>query len=150
MKSTRVYLVLISILLLLIFPSGCTGKNAPTAEIVILHNNDTHGRVMGNDRDIIGIDRIAAIHKNIPNSLLVDAGDAFHGLPAATLGKGAEIAELITEAGYDAMVIGNHEFNYGWERLVELHELAGFPLLASNVTKNGSPFLGDMTEGVSV
>ena len=129
-------------LLLLVFPTGC-GNTAPTAEIVIFHTNDTHGRVMGNDWDIIGIDRIAAIHKNIPNSLLVDAGDAFHGLPAATLGKGADIATLMTEAGYDAMVVGNHEFNYGWERLVELREIAGFPLLASNVAKDATPFLDD-------
>jgi len=116
---------------------------APTAEIVILHTNDTHGRVVGNDDTIIGIDRIAAVYKNTPNSILVDAGDALHGLPIATLGKGADIAGLMRETGYTAMTIGNHEFNYGWERLVELRDIAGFPFLASNVTKDGSPLLDD-------
>ena|GEM_PF-1250659 len=143
MKNTRkIALVLIGLLFMLVFPTGC-GNTAPTAEIVIFHTNDTHGRVMGNEWDVIGIDRIAAIYKNTPSSILVDAGDAFHGLPTATLGKGADIAEIMTFAGYDAMVVGNHEFNYGWERLAELREIAGFPLLASNVTKDGSPFLDD-------
>ena len=132
---------ILSVFLPLILFFGCAGNSA--AEIIILHTNDTHGRVMGDDRDVIGIDRIAAVYKNTPNALLVDAGDAFHGLPAATLGKGADIAALMTEAGYDAMVVGNHEFNYGWERLAELRGIAGFPILASNVTRNGSHFLDD-------
>jgi len=123
---------------------GCGSQiDTPTAEIVIFHTNDTHGRIIGDDEYIIGIDRIAAIHKNTPNSLLVDAGDALHGLPVATINGGADIAELMSAAGYDALVTGNHEFNYGWERLVELRDIAGFPFLASNITRNGSPLLDD-------
>jgi 5'-nucleotidase len=125
--------------------AACGGgsKHAPTADIVILHTNDTHGRVVGNNTDIIGIDRLSAIHNNTPSSILIDAGDSFHGLPVATLSKGEDIVSLMSAAGYDAMVIGNHEFNYGWERLAELRDIAGFPIFSSNVKRDGKVFLDD-------
>jgi len=124
-------------------PTAASNEPGVTAEIVLLHTNDTHGRAAGNDTDIIGIDRIAAIRKSIPDSLLLDAGDALHGLPIATLLRGADIVALMNEAGYDAMAVGNHEFNYGWARLRELRDMADFPLLASNVQKDGAPLLDD-------
>ena len=117
--------------------------DAATAEIVIFHTNDMHGRVVGNGESIIGIDRIAAIHKSVPNSILVDAGDAVHGLPIATLGRGGDIVSLMNEAGYDGMVVGNHEFNYGFDRLVELRDMAQFPIMSSNIMKDGEPFMRD-------
>jgi 2',3'-cyclic-nucleotide 2'-phosphodiesterase (5'-nucleotidase family) len=127
------------------FFTGCVLKPepGPTAEIILLHTNDTHGRVAGNDTDVIGIDRIAAIHAGLPNSILLDAGDATHGLPIATLLRGADIIALMGEAGYAAMAVGNHEFNYGWERLRELRDMAGFPFLASNMKKDGALALDD-------
>jgi len=121
----------------------------PTTEIVIYHTNDMHGRVVGDDEYIIGIDRIAAIHMNTPNSILVDAGDTFHGLPIATINGGADIVGLMNFAGYDAMVIGNHEFNYGWKRLINLQDIASFPFFASNVTMNGHQYL-DHTEIIEI
>ncbi|MCL2088394.1 MAG: bifunctional metallophosphatase/5'-nucleotidase [Oscillospiraceae bacterium] len=103
-----------------------------------------HGRIVNDEEQgIIGIDRVAALHKSTPNSILIDAGDTLHGLPIATLNRGADVAELMRAAGYSAMAMGNHEFNYGWERLPQLREIAGFPFLASNVTKNGEPILDD-------
>ena len=139
----RFTLILLAILLSASLLSCSFPIKKPTAEIVLLHTNDIHGRVVGDETYIIGIDRIAAIHKSIPNSILLDAGDALHGLPVATINGGADIASLMNAAGYSAMVPGNHEFNYGWERLVELRDMAGFPFLASNVTVNGTHLLDD-------
>ncbi|MDR2570381.1 MAG: bifunctional metallophosphatase/5'-nucleotidase [Oscillospiraceae bacterium] len=140
--SLRIIILLAALLCMTAFLTGC-GETQPSAVITILHTNDTHGRVLGDEEHIIGIDRIAAIYKNTPNSILVDAGDTFHGLPIATLSKGVNIAELMNEAGYDAMVVGNHEFNYGWEHLIELRKIADFPFLASNITSDSSEFLDD-------
>jgi len=124
--------------------NGCgLFDSEPTTEIVILHTNDTHGRIVGDGEYVIGIDRIAAIRANTPNSILLDAGDTLHGLPIATINGGADIAELMKAAGYRAMGVGNHEFNYGWERLTELREIADFPFLASNVSINGNVLLDD-------
>ncbi|MCL2108732.1 MAG: 5'-nucleotidase C-terminal domain-containing protein [Oscillospiraceae bacterium] len=124
-------------------PSVTPAKSA--TEIIILHTNDMHGRVLGDDEGVIGIDRIAALHKNTPDSILLDAGDALHGLPIATLSRGADVAALMAAAGYSAMAVGNHEFNYGWARLAELREIAGFAFLASNVVtaEDNEPFLDD-------
>jgi 5'-nucleotidase len=108
------------------------------AKITIFHTNDMHGRVADNGRNVIGIDRIAAIRKSVPGSILVDAGDTLHGLPIATLNKGADIIALMNEAGYSAMAVGNHEFNYGFERLLELRDMAQFPILAANIMKAGA------------
>jgi len=137
--------IFLLIIFVFVMSSGCGDSGDTTGtKIVILHTNDTHGRVVGDGESIIGIDRIAAIYKNTPDSILVDAGDALHGLPIATLNRGADIVALMNEAGYDAMVVGNHEFNYGAERLVELDGMARFPIMASNVTRDGVPFMDDM------
>ncbi|MGL5086631.1 MAG: metallophosphoesterase, partial [Clostridium sp.] len=114
-------------------------------DLTILHTNDTHGRVKA-DSSVIGIDTIAAIKKSTPNSLLVDAGDTLHGLPFATMNKGADIVELMKMSGYDLMAPGNHDFNYGYERLVELRNLAnsgtnGFDIISANVNKGDSTLL---------
>jgi len=148
MKKGFLILVTVCLVCTLIFGLGAcstdTPRTTPTGEVVIFHTNDTHGRVVGNEYDIIGIDRIAAISKAVPNSILVDAGDTLHGLPIATLGRGADIATLMKAAGYNAMVIGNHEFNYGWEHLSMLRDIAGFPFLAFNVFSDEVPFLDDI------
>lgn len=118
---------------------------AREAEITILHTNDSHGRVKA-DKGIIGIDTISAIKKSMPNSVLVDVGDTLHGLPFATLNKGADIVNLMKMAGYDLMAPGNHDFNYGYERLLELVALAaegnnGFNIISANVLKDNNPIL---------
>ena len=120
-------------------------KEAGQLQITILHTNDSHGRVKA-DKSIIGIDTIAAIKDSIPNSLLVDAGDTLHGLPFATLNKGADIVNLMKLAGYDLMAPGNHDFNYGQDRLLELAGLAAegeneFNIISANVLKDGKPTL---------
>jgi len=148
MRSLRKILCIAAVLALVLTAfTGCPAppETGPTAEIVLLHTNDTHGRVAGNDTDVIGIDRVAAIHAGLPNSVLLDAGDALHGLPIATLLRGEDIVALMSAAGYDAMAVGNHEFNYGWARLRELNGMAGFPMLASNIRlrKDGAALLED-------
>ncbi|MDB8790538.1 metallophosphoesterase, partial [Romboutsia sp. 1001216sp1] len=88
-------------------------------KITILHTNDIHGRFVKNDKTI-GVDVLSSIKKQTPNSLLLDAGDTIHGLPFVTLNKGQDAVDLMNAAGYDFMTPGNHDFNYGYERLLEL------------------------------
>jgi len=109
---------------------------AQEVSITLFHMNDTHGRALpGNN--IIGVDTIAAIHAATENSLLIDAGDTFHGLPFANLNQGADIVELMNAAGYDLFTPGNHDFNFGYIRLLELNEMADFEFVASNVYIGG-------------
>ena len=113
-------------------------------KITILHTNDTHGRLKADDK-VIGIDTVAAIKNNTENSILIDAGDTIHGLPFVTLSKGQDAVDLLNEAGYEYIVPGNHDFNYGYSRLIELFKNNGklkngenkLRLLASNINKDG-------------
>lgn len=78
-----------------------------------------------------------------PYTLVVDAGDTFHGQTIATLNKGESVARLMNEMGFNAMAPGNHDFNYGCEWLVELEALTDFPILAANVKKDDGSGLLD-------
>ena len=117
---------------------------AGTTKLTIVHTNDTHARVKWGEG--LGFAKISAIIKEVkrdnPNTLVLDAGDTFHRQTIATLNKGESIALLMNAIGYDAMVPGNHDFNYGYERLVELNKMTNFPILAANVRKeDGSSLL---------
>ena len=66
------------------------------------------------------------------STLLVDAGDAIQGSAIGTLSDGEYIIEVMNESGYDLAVPGNHEFDYGMERFLDLAEKAEFPYIACN------------------
>lgn len=107
-----------------------------TSKITIIHTNDTHGRVLA-DNGGFGFGKIAAIaketKKNNPNTLLVDAGDTLHGMPIINVSQGENAVKILNAAGYDYMVPGNHDFNYGSDRLRELSEEADFKILSANI-----------------
>lgn len=142
-KRVSLILTLFLLISLLLPASIAFAENAEAEKIVILHTNDTHARVMESGSDGMGFAKLAAKVKAIKeensNVLLLDAGDALHGLPFATISKGESIVKIMNGIGYDAMVPGNHDFNYGYERLLELKESMDFPLICANVYKDGEP-----------
>ncbi|MBO6230618.1 MAG: bifunctional metallophosphatase/5'-nucleotidase [Ruminiclostridium sp.] len=87
-------------------------------DIVILYTNDVHCGIDVN----IGYDGLALYKREMQeqyeNVLVVDAGDAIHGMPVGTLSKGAYITRLMNAVGYDAAVLGNHEFDYSLKELM--------------------------------
>lgn len=123
----------ISVVLIGLFVSGfLTGcaTDAPV-NLTILHLNDAHGRTdaegalsqMANDLKARG-----------QNVLIFDAGDRMHGQLATNLSQGESMINVMNTVGYSAMAIGNHEFNFGRERLNEMTQMTDFPMLAANVT----------------
>ncbi|MEM1232050.1 MAG: bifunctional UDP-sugar hydrolase/5'-nucleotidase [Pseudomonadota bacterium] len=74
-------------------------------------------------------------------SFLFDAGDIFTGTLARRT-RGAVAFDLMAHMGYDAMAIGNHEFEYGWQQLVKTLTPVAFPVLAANLryAASGAPF----------
>ena len=115
-------------------------------EIMILHTNDIHGRVQAN-RSELGLARISTIVNSVRDqyayTFLVDGGDTFHGTTFATVSEGLSVVRAMNAVGYDLMVTGNHDFNYGQQRLLELSQFANFPVLAANVvyTQTGEHLL---------
>ena len=120
-----------------------------TFDIRIVQTNDIHARVEASERDqIIGMDRLSGIAKAYTHtadaSLMLDAGDTFHGLPSATIVQGESVARLMKACGYDAMTAGNHDWSYGKDRLKELGTIAGVKMLAGNVVnQDGTTFFDD-------
>jgi len=150
------YLRVILTMIFAVFVVACSAEESPTVlfqedgvrgagsetKITILHTNDIHGRV----EDGIGFARLATLveqtRQENSNVLVLDAGDTVHGLPIATTFQGESFVRLMNAVGFDAMTAGNHDFNYGWERLVDLDQMADFPILAANVKdENGENIL---------
>lgn len=106
-------------------------------QITLIHYNDTHGRVEENpDNGEIGYAKIKTFYdyKNVNNNaLLLDAGDTLHGTTFANISEGQSVIETMNVMGLTAMTAGNHDFNYGYKRLLELKDFANFPILGSNV-----------------
>ncbi len=113
---------------------------AAEPDIVILHTNDIHGRIE-TETGILGMPLISALvqqHRSEHEHVLVlDAGDTLHGRPVANQLEGQSVVASMNVAGYQYMAPGNHDFNFGYERLVELQDEMAFQVLAANVYKDG-------------
>ncbi|WP_145453107.1 5'-nucleotidase C-terminal domain-containing protein [Staphylococcus hominis] len=103
----------------------------------ILHTNDIHGRFVEEDGRVIGMAKVKGLKDQIQPDLVLDAGDAFQGLPVSNKSKGEEMAKAMNSVGYDAMTIGNHEFDFGYDQLMKLQQQLNFPMLSSNIYKDG-------------
>jgi 5'-nucleotidase / UDP-sugar diphosphatase len=140
MKKSLV--IILSALLVLsnfggIFSGSAFAEGTSSKTITILHTNDSHSKVKEGTYEGMGFAKMATLIKKFEaeneNTLLLDAGDTFHGTPFATLSRGESIAELFNALGYDGLAAGNHDFNYGYERLLELTQLLNFPIISANV-----------------
>lgn len=111
-------------------------------KLIILHTSDMHSRVepveRKDDRDFDrgGLVRRATFlnefRKSNPNVLLFDSGDFSQGTPYYNMFKGEVEMELMNEMKYDAMTIGNHEFDFGLENMARLFKMADFPVVCAN------------------
>lgn len=120
--------------------SVVSGAAAP-AELRILHVNDFHGfaepyKPYGSDEMLGGMAWLAAtvedLRKERPTMLLA-AGDMIQGNNWANLFQGESVIEMMNAMQFDAMVTGNHEFDFGQDVLKRRSDAAAFPVLAANV-----------------
>lgn len=97
---------------------------------VILHSNDVHGA-------ITGYACIAALKTDYESRgaevILVDAGDYSQGTTNVSITKGADAVAMMNAAGYDVVTIGNHEFDYGYEQLMDNMSKAEFKVVCADV-----------------
>ena len=137
------------------------GTAAADYSLTILHTNDFHARFEpiskydsgcgaednaegkcfgGSARLMTAIEDARA---RSGNSLLVDGGDQFQGTLFYTYYKGKLAAEMMNKMGYDAMTVGNHEFDDGPEVLRGFMDAVDFPVLMSNADVSGEKLLSD-------
>ncbi|RLK25670.1 2',3'-cyclic-nucleotide 2'-phosphodiesterase/3'-nucleotidase [Micromonospora sp. M71_S20] len=151
-----------------------------TWDLTILGTSDTHGNVYNWDyysdaeyddskHNDVGVAKLAALVKQIRAerrgraTLVLDAGDTIQGTPLATFyakqepitttGATHPMANAMNVLGYDAVTLGNHEFNYGLPLLAKWISQLGFPALAANAVNvaTGKPaFLPFIIKKVSV
>ncbi|MCM0673943.1 5'-nucleotidase C-terminal domain-containing protein [Micromonospora phytophila] len=159
-------------------PAGAAGTR--TWDLTILGTSDTHGNVYNWDyytdaeyddsrHNDVGVAKLATLVNQIRAerrgraTLVLDAGDTIQGTPLATFyakqepitvtGETHPMANAMNVLGYDAVTLGNHEFNYGLPLLAKWIEQLGFPALAANAVNvaTGKPaFLPFVIKKVSL
>ncbi|MFT4537724.1 MAG: 5'-nucleotidase/UDP-sugar diphosphatase [Planctomycetota bacterium] len=118
----------------LLVPLFLLSVRAPLPErlhLVVLHTNDVHGQLLPRTATwmreepkplVGGVERFAnyveSVRADAPDSvLLVDGGDWFQGTPEGMIDDGDAFMKVLARVGYDAMCVGNHEFDYGVDAL---------------------------------
>lgn len=119
---------------------GSTVKAAEdlTGKLVILHTNDMHGQYETNkEKGVLGISAVKALkgyyEKQGANVLLFDAGDFSQGTNLVNYYDGLNAVYFMNAAGYDAVSLGNHEFDFGFEELKAMVNAADFAVLDANI-----------------
>ena len=150
------------LLLLVIVMFACIGRafaeneeepeGTYSGQIVILHTNDVHGAVATQDVDgkaVLGIASVSQMKKDMEDMgayvLLLDAGDFAAGSSLVRPSEGEAAVEFMNAAGYDAVCVGEAEFDYGYSQMVHLADCAEFPFLAANVEEPDVASLQDHT-----
>jgi 2',3'-cyclic-nucleotide 2'-phosphodiesterase/3'-nucleotidase len=171
---------IVCLLVLLLCPAG-----GQTVEVTILATTDLHGHIYPYDYYTqqpaeYGLAKVATliaeVRRSQPEALLIDIGDTIQGSPLESLyqnfkrtgrlpagvktparAMGIDPMMLVMNAlRYDAMTVGNHEFNYGLENLNAARRVARFPWLSANTLASGPntkpfvPYLEKNIQGVRV
>lgn len=140
---TRIVRFLFCISLLLLFALSLQAAESAVVDLTILHVNDFHGHLLPKPGKegrpgTGGMDRIAKMVseervENPEGTLLLSAGDMFQGTPISNLFQGKPVVEVMNRMGFDAMTVGNHEFDWGMDAFNELRAAASFPFLSANI-----------------
>lgn len=128
--------------------SGVKPKN----KLTILHTNDTHSNIdpfpenhakyPGKGGVARRFEMIQKVRQEEENVLLIDAGDIFQGTPYFNKYGGVLEMKLMSELGYEAATMGNHDFDAGLDGFVKAVEYANFPFLCSNYDFKNTPIDG--------
>ena len=120
--------------------------DSDTVCISILQTTDIHGHILptsdydGNpDRGGLArcVTQIRHWRRQNPNSILIDVGDVYQGTEVSLRNKGELMIDLFNHLGYDAWVVGNHEFDWGIEVFHQALQRSTMPVLAANTILEG-------------
>lgn len=125
---------------ILLFPFSAFAQQ--NKKLILLQTSDVHSRLepinQDGDRnyDKGGFVRRATFlkeyRKEHPNALLFDCGDISQGTPYYNLFQGEVEVKMMNEMKYDAITIGNHEFDFGLDNMARLFKMAEFPVVCAN------------------
>ena len=133
--------------------NGEEKKKIPEKDIAVIYTNDIHtyinNRKPSDEKKAKNLSYavLSALKEDIASQgkevILVDAGDHIQGTAYGDMDKGATIIQIMNETGYDLATLGNHEFDYGISRILELINKADFPYISCSFykTEDGRPVL---------
>ena len=173
LKNKRICSLVLALFMVMgiMIPSR-TFAEAETVKITILGTTDLHANIYnwsyedGKETQDFGMAKVYSVVEDVrkanPNTLLIDNGDTIQGtilsddLYNFDLKLKHPVIDVMNFMGYDAMTLGNHEFNFGLDMVKKIQEEAKFPVLAANATysKDGSylakPYIIKEVAGVKV
>ena len=133
----RRLLYLFTLLALFAVALGTVAAQDETFPLTIMHTNDTHSWHQPNADGNGGDARLAAVVNQIRaeggNTLLLDGGDRFTGTLFHRVYLGQDQVEVMNLLGYDAMTLGNHEFDNGGDVLLAFLQGINFPVVSANI-----------------
>ena len=128
-KLQNLFIILFTVLSIFL-PATVFAADKP---IILLYTNDIHCSI----EDNIGFAKIARYKEDLtqftPYVALIDAGDAVQGAPIGKLSQGESIVNIMNAVGYDFAIPGNHEFDYGMNRFLELDNLLNCGYYSANL-----------------
>jgi 5'-nucleotidase / UDP-sugar diphosphatase len=143
----RKMLFLILCLSMFTMSLGSAAAQDETFALTLLHTNDTHAAHQPNNNGDGGVARQMAVVNQIRaeggNVLLLDSGDRFTGTLFHRVFLGQDNVEIMNLLGYDAMTLGNHEFDNGSEVLLAFLQGVDFPVVSANIDFGGNRALGN-------
>jgi CNT family concentrative nucleoside transporter len=137
LRSIQGWLVLISL--------WCGVLVQADDHLVVLHVNDMHGQLLPRKSGenlsggMAGMGQlVSSVRDEVGNEnvLLLDAGDWFQGTPEGASDGGLQMIRAMECLQFDAMTLGNHDFDYGIDNLLNLINATTIPVIASNVTES--------------
>ena len=170
-STKNILITLLPLIALLLFVQSGGADATSRVQITILSTTDLHGNILPidyytNKPDARGLAKVASIvraaRKDNPNLLLIDSGDTIQGTPLAYVHNKINntppdpMMLSMSALNYDAMAVGNHEYNFGLKVLDKARSEAKFPLLSANTYRKGTdqtyfdPYVVKTVSGVRV
>ena len=119
-------------------------------KITVANTADVHGHIIYEDNSwgqytsediygVMGLPIAKGLYDKIKseNSIILDSGDMFHGTNEALINDGEGIVKVANGMGYAGAALGSNDFNFGYERLLEMKEELNYPILCANFYVDG-------------
>lgn len=133
----KLFALLLALAMLTMCAAFADEAPARTQDIVVMFTSDVH---CGIDQNwgYVGLEAAReGFEAQGAAVLLVDNGDSIQGEPVGTMTTGEANIKLMNAMKYTAATMGNHEFDYGMDRFLELAAMAEFPYVSANFTHEG-------------
>ena len=152
----KILSALLSAVMVLSLSTAALAAENEETHLTIIGTSDTHGNIWGYSYEDMkestgdGLARVSTyvnqVREENPNTILVDAGDTIQGtiMTDDLYSKDTTdhpVPAALNYMGYDAWVLGNHEFNFGVDTLKEILAQADMPVLAANIKNADGSYL---------